>query len=264
LAPAIVRCMAVRHGAFVRRLPSYHGSAAQWLAYAFPCQRFAEAHGHLRMTRGRCGSLLVHRKGLATLYSLPVSRRFAYAVRSPIHAQAVAAAEHPHGRRAGEIVRRRQMILRPPKAAFRSNFRRPPLHISWCAVHECPDWEPGALLRHSSRKRPSASLCSTRRSRVAKSCPASEQIFQELGIYTSGVCARRACHRRRRLARGHKAWSRAGACRACPRRSRRTMAGCRASARRSACSPSASPRCPGIGLSRSDETVAATTARARP
>jgi hypothetical protein len=31
-----------------------------------PCQRFAEAlTGHLRMTRGRCGSLVLHRKGLA-------------------------------------------------------------------------------------------------------------------------------------------------------------------------------------------------------
>src|SRR5450755_4642320 len=39
--------------------------AAQWLAYALLCQRFANTRGYLRMTRGRCGSLLLHRDGLA-------------------------------------------------------------------------------------------------------------------------------------------------------------------------------------------------------
>src|SRR2546421_9349807 len=45
--------------------------AAQWLAYALPCQRFA----NLRMTRGRCGSLLVHRDGLAPSTPCRSSRR---------------------------------------------------------------------------------------------------------------------------------------------------------------------------------------------
>jgi hypothetical protein len=40
--------------------------AAQWLAYTFPCRRFASglAAGP-RTARGRCGSLLLHRSGLA-------------------------------------------------------------------------------------------------------------------------------------------------------------------------------------------------------
>ena len=40
--------------------------AAQWLAYALPCQRFANTlTGIWRIFRGRCGSLLLHRDGLA-------------------------------------------------------------------------------------------------------------------------------------------------------------------------------------------------------
>ena len=40
--------------------------AAQWLAYALPCQRFANTlAGICASTRGRCGSLLLHRDGLA-------------------------------------------------------------------------------------------------------------------------------------------------------------------------------------------------------
>ena len=35
--------------------------AAQWLAYAIPCRRFADApRGQLRTARGRCGLLLLH------------------------------------------------------------------------------------------------------------------------------------------------------------------------------------------------------------
>ena len=37
--------------------------AAQWLAYALPCQRFADALAGI--CAGRCGSLLLHRDGLA-------------------------------------------------------------------------------------------------------------------------------------------------------------------------------------------------------
>ena len=40
--------------------------AAEWLAYALPCQRFADAlAGICALTGGRCGSLLLHRDGLA-------------------------------------------------------------------------------------------------------------------------------------------------------------------------------------------------------
>ena len=40
--------------------------AAQWLAYALPCRRFAHALADARRTaRGRCGSLLLHRSGLS-------------------------------------------------------------------------------------------------------------------------------------------------------------------------------------------------------
>jgi hypothetical protein len=39
---------------------------AQWLACTLPCQRFRRTpHGMLRMTRGQCGSLHLHRNGLA-------------------------------------------------------------------------------------------------------------------------------------------------------------------------------------------------------
>src|SRR6266436_8833588 len=39
--------------------------AVQWLACALPCRRFARPCGRLRTARGRCGLLLLHRKGLA-------------------------------------------------------------------------------------------------------------------------------------------------------------------------------------------------------
>ena len=46
--------------------------AARWLACALPCQRFAPGLAdRARMARGRCGSLLLHRRGLAP----PTSRR---------------------------------------------------------------------------------------------------------------------------------------------------------------------------------------------
>jgi len=39
--------------------------AAQWLAYTFPCRRFAlRLAAETRTARGRCGSLLLHRSGL--------------------------------------------------------------------------------------------------------------------------------------------------------------------------------------------------------
>ena len=38
--------------------------AAQWLAYALPCQRFAVALAGNRAYSGRFGSLLLHRDGL--------------------------------------------------------------------------------------------------------------------------------------------------------------------------------------------------------
>ena len=38
--------------------PRIGSFAAQWLAYALPCQRFADTLADaLRMTRGRCGSV---------------------------------------------------------------------------------------------------------------------------------------------------------------------------------------------------------------
>jgi hypothetical protein len=48
--------------------------AAQWLAYAIPCQRFASPRGSPRMTRGRCGSLHLHRRGLTWAFSGQVVR----------------------------------------------------------------------------------------------------------------------------------------------------------------------------------------------
>ena len=39
--------------------------AAQWLAYALPGQRFANTLAGIRARLGRCGSLLLHRDGLA-------------------------------------------------------------------------------------------------------------------------------------------------------------------------------------------------------
>ena len=40
--------------------------AAQWLAYTFPCRRFASGlAADPRTARGRCGSLRLHRSGLA-------------------------------------------------------------------------------------------------------------------------------------------------------------------------------------------------------
>jgi hypothetical protein len=39
--------------------------AVRWLAYALPYRRFADIRGRPRTARGRCGSLLLHRKGLA-------------------------------------------------------------------------------------------------------------------------------------------------------------------------------------------------------
>ena len=39
--------------------------AAQYLAYALPYQRFACSLHRTRITRGRCGSLRLHRNGLA-------------------------------------------------------------------------------------------------------------------------------------------------------------------------------------------------------
>jgi hypothetical protein len=40
--------------------------AAQWLAYTFPCRRFASSlAAGARTAKGRCGSLLLHRSGLA-------------------------------------------------------------------------------------------------------------------------------------------------------------------------------------------------------
>jgi hypothetical protein len=48
--------------------------AAQYLACALPCERFTSALADKPcITGGRCGSLLLHRDGLA--YLLPVSRR---------------------------------------------------------------------------------------------------------------------------------------------------------------------------------------------
>ena len=54
----------------------YRPFAAQWLACALPCRRFAGTlAGDRRTARGRCGSLLLHRRWTCTTYSLPVSRR---------------------------------------------------------------------------------------------------------------------------------------------------------------------------------------------
>src|SRR5208282_1997602 len=51
--------------------------AAQYLACALPCERFTSALAdNPCITRGQCGSLLLHRDGLtSTVYLLPVSRR---------------------------------------------------------------------------------------------------------------------------------------------------------------------------------------------
>ena len=53
--------------------------AAQWLAYALPCQRFADALAGICADLGRCGSLLLHRDGLApsTPCRSPGALRFA-------------------------------------------------------------------------------------------------------------------------------------------------------------------------------------------
>ena len=61
--------------------------AAQWLACTLPCQRFTYGlTTATRMTRGRCGSLLLHRSGLAP----PTLCRF-----RPAH-QKSKLVEHPH------------------------------------------------------------------------------------------------------------------------------------------------------------------------
>jgi hypothetical protein len=50
--------------------------AAQYLACALPCERFTSALAdNPCITRGQCGSLLLHCDGLPTVCLLPVSRR---------------------------------------------------------------------------------------------------------------------------------------------------------------------------------------------
>ena len=64
--------------------PGFPAFVAQWLAYALPYRRFADANvdtltgtprGHLRTARGRCGSLHLHRGGLSPLTPCRFLRR---------------------------------------------------------------------------------------------------------------------------------------------------------------------------------------------
>src|ERR1700688_3245188 len=57
------------------RIGIFRGSMAGLCAPLSTLRR--NPRGQLRMTRGRCGSLLLHRKRLALSTPLPVSRRFA-------------------------------------------------------------------------------------------------------------------------------------------------------------------------------------------
>ena len=95
--------------------------------------------GQLRMTRGRCGSLLLHRKGLTPSNSLPVSRRFALNVRfarKQTFDQPPRFREH---RIRSEMARRRTIAsdYRPCFSAFllRCAGRSPAVHPASAFLH---------------------------------------------------------------------------------------------------------------------------------